>query len=221
MKFAISAAFFVMSAFIGAAAHADDIPLESGTKWVDQQATTKQFRFRVAFDDAPGPADRPIPTALEVLDRVTGQRVQVISNFGSDGRGFSRDEDDFLWIIDANFDGFPDIAMEGFSGGAGPNSTDNFFLFDPKIQQFVYNEELSGMPQISIDEDSKTITTSQRSSCCSHSSQTYHYQGGELIEFENWDESMTADGEWMETTVGHLRNGKWEYDTTREPVEQK
>jgi hypothetical protein len=39
----------------------------------------------------------------------------------------------------------------GYSGGAGPNSTDNFFLFDPAANQFIFDKELSTLTQTSID----------------------------------------------------------------------
>nr|WKF60313.1 hypothetical protein HUO10_004834 [Paraburkholderia busanensis] len=186
-------------------------------KWVDQQAATKQFRFRVAFAASEGDADSVVPVAIEVLDRVSGKRVQVIRDFYTDIS--TSDSATSLELVDANFDGYPDLTIAGTSGGAGPNSTSNFFLFDPKTKRFVFDKTLSDMSQIDIDVRHKLITSAQRNSCCSHSSQTFHYEGGKLVEIANWDESLSADGKWLETTVGKFSNGKMRYRVTRKRAE--
>lgn len=185
-------------------------------KWVDQRATTKQFRFRVAFTAGASDNDPATAVAIEVLDRATGKRVQVIRDFYADPWGES---DTSLTLVDANFDGHPDLMIGGSSGGAGPNSTDNFFLFDPKSRRFVFDQALSDLPQIGFDAHRKQVTSAHRNSCCSHSSETWRYEGGHLVEIANWDESLSADGAWLVTTIGHLRNGKMRYRVTRKRAE--
>ena len=181
-------------------------------KWVEQKASTKDFRFRVAFrpdNDAPEAA---VPVAIEVLDRRTGRRLQVLRDFDSEGQTADKE---FLQVVDANFDGHPDISIFGMSGGAGPNNTTHFFLFDPVARQFVHNEELSNLPQVSIDTRRHAVMSAQRGSCCSHSAQTFRYIDGKLTLVGEWDESLSADGKWLVTTTGHLENGRMRYRTKR------
>lgn len=181
-------------------------------KWVDQQAKTKQFRFRIAFSATADDDAHATAVAVEVINRKTGNRAQVIRDFYAEPWG---ENDTSLRIIDANFDGHPDLRFGGSSGGAGPNNTSNFFLFDAKSGRFVFDEVLSDLSQIELDTHKKLITSAQRGGCCSHSSQTWRYKNGRLVEIANWDESLTVDGEWVETTIGRLRNGKMHYRSTR------
>jgi hypothetical protein len=185
-------------------------------KWVDQKETTKHFRFRVAFTVGADAANPATAVAIEVLDRATGKRVQVIRDFDADPWGES---DTSLTPIDANFDGHLDLMIGGSSGGVGPNYTYNFFLFDPKTRRFVFDQVLSDLPQIGFDERKKLITSAHRNSCCSHSSETWRYEGRRLVEIANWDETLSVDGNWLVTTVGHLRNGKMRYRVTRRRAE--
>ncbi|MFM0133239.1 XAC2610-related protein [Paraburkholderia sediminicola] len=188
-------------------------------RWITQKAETKDFRFRVAFrpnEDASEPA---WPVAIEVIDRRTNRRVQVIRDFYSEMSPTA--ENELLQVVDANFDGYPDIAIFSQSGGAGPNNTENFFLFNPTTRQFVFDEELSSLPQIAIDSKTRTITSAQRDGCCRHSAETYRYMDGRLTLIANWDESLSADGKWLETTTGHLQNGTMHFRKTRKMENRK
>lgn len=181
--------------------------------WVAQRARTRDFLFRVAFIEDELTSDAPHAVAIEIIDRKSGVRTQVIRDFDSDP-GFAAPAD-ALRVVDANFDGYPDISIFGMSGGAGPNSTENFFLFDAARRRFVFDETLSGLPQIAIDSRTRSISSAQRNSCCSHSAQTYRYAGRTLTLVSTWDESLTADGKWLETTIGRVRDGKLHYQTRR------
>ncbi len=187
-------------------------------KWVSQTNETSAYRFRIAYRHRPADfsADYGEPVAIEVLDQETGKRVQVIRDFDAETTFASEAA---LQLVDANFDGYVDIQIPGFSGGAGPNSTENFFLFDPVTKRFVFDAPLSELFQISINSHDRTVTSAQRGSCCSHSSQTYRYVGKKLVLVASWDESLTADGEWVETTTGTLHKGRMRYRTTRTRAE--
>ena len=183
-------------------------------QWITQKSRTKDFQFRVAFRKTDDEYyRRPFdPVAIEVLDSKTGQRIQVIRDFDSD---IETADDDALSTVDANFDGYQDLSMYGMSGGAGPNSTQNFFLFDPETRQFVFSQQLSDLPQITINSKNRTIESASRGGCCSHSSEKYRYVGKRLVLIANWDESLTSDGKWWKTSIGSLRNGKMQYRTWR------
>ncbi|MFC5473769.1 XAC2610-related protein [Paraherbaspirillum soli] len=190
-------------------------------EWVGQKAKLPKYRFRVALqtqDESDSEAKTAV--AIEVINRMTNRRVQMIYDFYSDPNRFSRPEE-MLSVVDANFDGYPDIMVFGSSGGAGPNSTENIFLFDPKTQKFALDEMLSGLPQLDINSKNRTISSASRSSCCSHHAETYRYIKGKLTLVADWDESMTVDGEGMVTTTGKLMRGKMIYRAKRRKLEMQ
>ncbi|MCO4862866.1 hypothetical protein MKD38_14355 [Cupriavidus sp. WGlv3] len=180
-------------------------------QWVAQRATTRDFRFRVGVVPGVSDTDEPQPVAIEVLSRHGGHRLQVLRDFQSDGGYVLREE--AIEVVDANFDGHPDIAIHGMSGGAGPNSTTNVFLYDPARRQFGFSRELSELTQLWIDPKTRTVHSAQRGSCCSHYSEVYRYVRGKLTLVFSKDEY--ANGEWVSITTGRLRDGKMHYRETR------
>ncbi|SOY85137.1 conserved exported protein of unknown function [Cupriavidus taiwanensis] len=185
----------------------DVVPVQ----WLAQRAATRDFRFRVGVVPGDSDTDAPQPVAIEVLSRHSGQRLQVLRDFESDGRYVLGEE--AIDVIDANFDGHPDIAIDGMSGGAGPNSTTNVFLYDPAGRQFRFSRELSELTQLWIDPTTQTVHSAQRGSCCSHYSEVYRYVRGKLTLVSSKDEY--TNGEWVSITTGRLRNGKMYYRETR------
>jgi hypothetical protein len=185
--------------------------------WIAQTATTPAFRFRLGVERGEGDDEQRVLSAIEVLDASTGKRVQILRDFDADPIGGAGD---VLQLVDADFDGHPDILVPGMSGGAGPNSTDTVFLFDPASRTFVYDATLSGLPQLSINAAQRTVTSSARNGCCAHASDTYRYRDGSLELLESWEEALSADGESVETTRGVLRNGRMTYSTVRSPAER-
>ncbi|AHY59005.1 XAC2610-related protein [Stenotrophomonas rhizophila] len=181
----------------------------STVTWVAQAAVTPEATFRVGVERD---EDGVRLTAIEVLDARTGQRRQVLRDFEADPVG---DADALLQVVDVNFDGHPDLLAPGLSGGAGPNNTTNVFLFDPASGTFVHDATLSDLPQLSINAQDRSITSASRGGCCSHASETYRYRDGTLQMVGSWEESLSADGEHVETTRGTWRNGRMQYRTTR------
>lgn len=120
----------------------------SPTRWVEQRAHTDRFRFRLGYGRSAEEAAPSVLTAIDVMDTASGRRVQVLRDIDSDA---GEEGSGTLQLVDANFDGHPDIEVPGFSGGAGPNSTSNVFLFDPGRGVFVHDATLSALPQLSID----------------------------------------------------------------------
>jgi len=183
--------------------------------WVTQRVKSPRFEFRVAVERMD--EDSLWPVALRVIERKTGEVVQTVYDFPpiDEARGSA---EDMLKLVDANFDGQPDISMPGFTGGAGPNYTRSIFLFNPRTGLFEVDEKLSELSQLVIDTKHRRILSAQRAGCCRHTSETYRYIGGKLTVVADWDESMTADGKWLETTVGKLVRGKMIRHTTRRRI---
>ena len=83
-------------------------------------------------------------------------------------------------IFDAHFDGYPDLVIPFADGGAGPNSADNFYLFNPQRHQFELNQQLSDLTQVGFHSNG-TISSAARGSCCQHSAATYRFYGKKLV----------------------------------------
>lgn len=178
--------------------------------WIDQDAQTSAFRFRVKAMSTDG--DHFAVSAIEISNS-RGKPVQLISNVG--GQPVTAKADRLLQVIDVNFDGHDDIAVLAADGGAGPNSTSYFYLFESRQKKFKLEKKLSSLPQVSINPD-HTITSAYRDGCCSHGTKTYRYVAGRLTQVGSRDESLTSDGQTIETTVGQLVRGKIRYTVTRE-----
>ncbi|WP_421567188.1 XAC2610-related protein [Stenotrophomonas sp. PD6] len=184
----------------------DDLAV--GEVRVPQQAATDSLRFVLAF--SPTDDDQSQLQSIDILDAATGRRQQILRDIDAEPLTPGAD---VLQLVDANFDGWPDLSVPGYSGGAGPNATRNLFLFDPASQAFGFDPALSGLPQLDIDPATRTLTSSSRGSCCSHASETYRYVDGQLLQVGSWEESLSADGEHLQTTVGTLREGRMVYRT--------
>lgn len=196
-------------ALSGSAAMADEPP---AARWVTQAAVTdtQQFQLRLFSDDE----QRHAVDALRVLDRQSGKTLQEITSIA--GAGVWGQADELLRLVDANRDGHPDIQLPYADGGAGPNLADNFYLFDARTQHYVLHEQLSARTQVSIDADGN-IHSASRGSCCQHHAETHRFVDGQLTLVADWDESYTADGEWIVTTTGTLVDGQWQYQTHVRP----
>ena len=202
--------------------------LEGDVHWVEQKVSSESFRFRVAYStvksDIQNDPGLTGAVAIEVLDSATGKRVQVIRDFYSEPISASADVlADALGVIDANFDGYPDLTIAGSGGGAGPNFSTNFFLFDPASGSFRFDQELSELSQPSVNTKDRTISSAGRDGCCRHSSTTYRYVRNKLTKIAEVETRWTEDlnGQWLETTNCHLVRGRMRCRTTREPYDGK
>ena len=178
-------------------------------RWYLQQAKTEKFRFyiKVEGDGENGYAIH----SIRIVDRKNKEIMQVIRDI--DAMKTQRNPSDLVTAVDANFDGLPDFLIPFSDGGVGPNSSNNYYIFNPKNNQFEINQQLSELPQSAVNANG-TISSSYRDGCCHHHSETYRFLGGKLILVSDWDEAYTADG-WIETTVRELVGGKWRSKTTR------
>ena len=180
--------------------------------WVEQYARTADHTFLVKvvrYDDLHA------PKAIQVIDRKTGVLVQEIAD--ETGIEMARDPARFIKLVDANLDGHPDIALAVNNGGAGPNSMDNFYLFDPRLRRYALHEGLSELPQVRID-GKGTITSAARGSCCHHYYETYRFIGARMMPITSREEVISLDGKWLRITTGTFRRGKMHYKVKRVPA---
>lgn len=172
--------------------------------WHEQRVITSKFGFSALLDEVD--QDRFAVQAIRVISRKTGLLVQEIQVIGALGTWSKPNE--VVRIIDANFDGHPDIEIPFADGGAGPNFVNQYYLYDQKSKRFTLHEQLSNLIQPSIHPNG-TVTSSARGGCCQHNSETYKFRNGKLVMIHQWDESYTADGKWIVTTEQKLVNGRW------------
>ena len=179
--------------------------------WIRQRAKTPLFRFQVAYADTATDKDgrQATPTDLRVISRKTGRVQQVIPLGGVEPTMGAYTE--AFDVLDCNFDGLPDLMVYASSGGAGPNSAYNFYLFQPKTGQFVFNAALSELPQVGVDTKTRTIYSAFRNGCCDHSSAEYRFLKGRLTQTASHDEDCQFGGRvaYCHITEGRLVQGKW------------
>jgi hypothetical protein len=123
-----------------------------------------------------------------------------------------------LTTVDANFDGYQDLQLLIQCGGTG-NCSYDFYLYDPKANEFVHDDFLSGLSTPSFDQAKKQVTTSSNGSASDWQNETYRYENDgryTLIhrEVSTWD----RDKGTVTVSSYELRNGKMELiDSTTNP----
>lgn len=180
--------------------------------WVVQKARTADFVFEVRVTRE----DEGLHTAeqVRVIDRRTGTVRQMLE-VGS--MASAAPPARLLQLLDANFDGSPDLVLPNNDGGAGPNHTRNFYLFDSAARRYVHHPQLSELPQPVIGKN-RTITSTSRGGCCEHSVTSFRFEQGELVRVAERSEKVSDDGEWVVVTAGVLRQGRWEEKVTKRPL---
>lgn len=196
---------------VGTLARAED-GTASPPAWHEQRALTADF----AFSALATVEDEEWFTiqGLRIVSRKTGKVVQEIPIAGAEP--VQRDADGLVRIVDANFDGRPDLVITIMEAGAGPNYFHQYYLFDPRQGQFVADADLSQLSAPAVHPDG-TITSSSRGGCCQFEIATYRYVHGKLALLEYSEEAMTADGKWIETRTRKLVKGKWQRGFKRAP----
>ena len=114
--------------------------------------------------------------SIQVIDIRTDKTIQTIV---VDGYPEVGEPEELLEVVDANFDGLPDISVPFMGGGAGPNNSINFYLFDQSKKRFVYQKKLSSLTQVSFNKN-RTISSAYRNGCCDHIDETWRFNGRQL-----------------------------------------
>ena len=115
--------------------------------------------------------------------------------------------DNLLNKIDVNFDGYKDLEIYGHDGGAGPNTGNNYYIFNPKTKKFVFNQALSECTQTEINSKNKCISSHYRDGAATHGSIKYKWIKGELTQVEFYQTYFLTDDK-VEVTHQFLKNGK-------------
>jgi len=165
--------------------------------WVRQQQQTNKFRFEIS-------AAKEFVNAVKIINKKTGSK-QVFLDIWAE---FKSRPTQVIQIGDYNFDGYPDFMFLMQSGGAGPNYTNNFYLYNPQKGNFEYHDELSQLSQVEIDVKSRTISSNWRDGAAHHGGQRYTFINHQLTKTSYWDQYAGA-GFFVQENSGELVNGKW------------
>ncbi|GAB3017085.1 hypothetical protein GCM10027051_22200 [Niabella terrae] len=178
-------------------------------QWVRHLAELPDYRFEVAGAD-PNPEDpyynRGLLAAIKVIDKKNNQIQQVAADIGAE---LTDSLNRSLHFIDANFDGYPDMMFDFADGGAGPNYINMFYLFDPVLNQFVYDEALSALSQVEVDTVHQLIRSAWRAGAGQHGAAEYRFIGGKLEQTYQWDQVWGAGYFVKETASIRQPNGQW------------
>jgi len=123
-----------------------------------------------------------------------------------------------LTTVDANFDGYQDLQLMSQCGATG-NCSYDFYLYDPKANQFIHNDFLSTLTTPSFDQERKQVTTSSNSSASDWQNETYQYENDGRYTLIH-REASTWDRKSGTVTVSsyELRNGKMQLvDSSTKP----
>jgi hypothetical protein len=169
------------------------------------------FTFYVA-----GQADNTLGN-IEIRQGGIGEVIQTIESTTDPGLIAPATSKDVLTAVDANFDGYNDLQLLIQCGATG-NCSYDFYLYDPKKNEFVHNDFLSTLTTPSFDQAKKQVTMSSNSSASDWEKETYQYAGGQytLIHREEsiWDRDKGA----VTVNTYELRNGQMRLvDSTTKP----
>jgi hypothetical protein len=169
----------------------------ASSPWVRQQQQTNKFRFEIS-------ADKEFVNAVKIINKKTGSK-QVLLDIWA---GFKSIPTQVIQIGDYNFDGYPDFMFLMQSGGAGPNYTNNFYLYNPQKDNFEYNDELSQLSQVEVEVKSRTISSNWRDGAAHHGGERYTFIDHQLTKTAYWDQ-YAGMGFFVQENSGELVNGKW------------
>ena len=128
--------------------------------------------------------------------------LQVIKN-----AGLIDNEKAVIDIADVNFDGFFDLVIYAQSGGAGPNNSNNYYVYNQKSQKFIFNEALSNLSQPYIDFKLKTVYSAWRAGAATHGAEKHKWVKGKLVLIEYYETHFLDDVNVLETHT-FLKKGK-------------
>ena len=144
---------------------------------------------------------------IEVTEGTSSKILQTIENTTDPGLIMPAKMKDVLTAVDANFDGYKDLQLLSNCGATG-NCSYDFYLYDPKANQFVHNDFLTSLTSPSFDQAKKQVTTHSNSSAADWNTETYQYRDGQYTLIYRQESSWDRDGQVVTVNTYELRNGK-------------
>jgi hypothetical protein len=144
---------------------------------------------------------------LDITSGTSNEVIQTIENTTDPNAIAPAKAQGVLTAVDANFDGYQDLQLL-ISCGAKTCSY-NFYLYDPKANQFVPDKFLGGLSAPSFDQAKKQVSQGWLLSAYDSGSETYQYENSgryTLIrkEVSTWDRRRHT----VTVSTYELRNGR-------------
>jgi len=116
-----------------------------------------------------------------------------------------------LGLVDANFDGYGDLQLLSYRGATG-NEGWLFWLYDPGRERFKYNSDLSNVPSVWFDEESKSVFASAVAGHAGrlYSAAVYEWEGMNLVLVRLESQSYDEEAGMYHRVVSVLKDGKME-----------
>jgi hypothetical protein len=147
---------------------------------------------------------------LEITVGASNEVIQVIENTTDPSAIVPGKVQSVLTTVDANFDGYQDLRLLSQCGATG-NCSYDFYLYDPKANQFVHNDFLSNLATPSFDQAKKQVTTSSNSSASDWRNETYQYgHGGHYTLIHREESTWDRNHNTVTVSTYELRNGRME-----------
>ncbi len=176
----------------------DDLT-DGETKSITQNGLILKAKYSL-FDETQGWNQSGVISGIKIYDK--DRLVQVIKN-----AGFVSDTTTVLDFDDVNFDGYKDLVVFSHDGGAGPNFGNNYYIFNSKNKQFVYNETMSNLTQPEVNAKTKTVYAAWRNGASNHGAETYKWIKNKLTMVEYYETNYTSEDKLIETHT-FLLDGK-------------
>lgn len=177
----------------------DDLTIEDGLKISKMNGIILKTKYNL-FEETQG--WNQSGEILSIKTYYKNKIIQVIKN-----AGFVSDTTSVLDFDDVNFDGLKDLVVFAHDGGSGPNFGNNYYIFNPKTKQFVYNETMSDLTQPEVNSKTKTVNAAWRNGAANHGSETYKWIKNKLTMVESYETNFTDENNPTETHK-FLINGK-------------
>lgn len=147
---------------------------------------------------------------LEITSGTSSEVIQTIEN-STDPNGIAPAKaQTLLATVDANFDGYQDLQLLSMCGATG-NCSYNFYLYDPKANQFVPESFLSGLVTPGFDQTKKQVMTGSNLSVYDTQSETYQYESdGRYTLIHKQVSAWNRDAHTVTLQTYELRNGQME-----------
>ncbi|MDL2283727.1 hypothetical protein LJC19_01070 [Oxalobacter sp. OttesenSCG-928-P03] len=198
--------------------------ISDASKHYDAEMTVKCGK-----DECSGPGE------VRLFSKKTGKRFQT---FHSDDLFFFPEqngqpsvnvvelygEQSVLIFDDFNFDGHEDLAIRnGNQSGYGGPSYD-VYVYNITREKFMPSKELTALAfdnlgMFHVDHERKRLITFSKSGCCWHLRTEYEVVPRKgLLKVHEFEEGITASGDYVEVTSRTLVKGKWVIETKKVPT---
>ena len=112
-------------------------------------------------------------------------------------------------LNDYNFDGYMDIGIFNAVASGVRNRTYEIFLYYPEWGRFYYHRELSGMSNLFVNQEKKTISLWWHRGFSSFVSATYKWENGNLLHIQTQSQEFDHEQQLVIRETSTLYNGEW------------